>query len=64
MNRLQVKFWLWVTKRMPKRLIYFAAIQLMANVTTQGKLQFTPVSNIGGMEAIGDYARRYRLEKP
>jgi hypothetical protein len=62
MRRWKVRLYQWVARKMPKRLVYFAAIQLMSDVTTRGKLRSQPVPDIRAMDAIGDYDRRYRLE--
>lgn len=50
----EVKFWYWLVHRLPKRLIYFCFMQIMAHSTT-GKHGNTIVPELTGMDAIDRY---------
>jgi hypothetical protein len=45
------KFWQWVAARLPKRLVYFASIRLIAYATT-GKYGTTIVPELSAMDAL------------
>ena len=52
------KFWLWLAFRLPKQLVWHAAIRLMA-VASSGKWGATVVPELGGMDAIGRWEEKY-----
>ena len=54
--QLPAKFWFWWAWRLPKKLVYFAAIRLVA-FATQGEYDNTVVSELPAMEAIGRWGR-------
>lgn len=45
------KFWFWLAWRLPKKLVYFAAIRLTA-FATQGDYSNTVVPELQAMEAL------------
>lgn len=49
-----------LARYLPKKLIYFSAIQLVAEATS-GKYGNTVVPEIGAMDAIGRYARIHAI---
>ena len=54
----QVNFWYWVVSRLPKKMVYFCFMHVMAHATT-GKYSSTVVPELTGMDAID----RYSLDK-
>lgn len=50
----ETKFWFWLAKLLPKKLIYFCFMRVMVYSTT-GKYKTTIVSELIGMEAIKRY---------
>ncbi len=59
-SQLPEKFWFWWAWRLPKKLVYFAAIRLVA-FATQGEYGNTVVSELPAMEAIGRWERALTL---
>ena len=51
-------FWFWLARRLPKSMLYFCFMQVMALVTT-GKHGNTVVPDLTGMEAIKRFADDY-----
>jgi len=49
--KFKMNFWLWFVKKLPKKLIYFAAIHLGVKTTT-GKYRKTIVPELTLMNAI------------
>jgi len=49
-----IKLWYWLVERLPKRLIYFCFMRVMAHSTT-GKYGNTIVPELSGMDAIKRY---------
>lgn len=45
------KFWFWLAYKLPKPLVYFASIKLIAHATT-GKFSNTEVPKLTAMEAL------------
>lgn len=45
------KFWMWLAWRLPRNLVYMAAIRLVAHATT-GEYADTVVPEITAMEAV------------
>jgi len=45
------KFWLWLAHRLPRKLVYYASIRLMAHATT-GDYSYTVVPELTIMEAL------------
>jgi len=54
MNSREVNFWHWFVDKIPKRIMYFCFIHVMAYSTT-GKYGSSVVSELSGMDAIGRY---------
>lgn len=50
----EINFWFWLVRRLPKRLIYFCFMHVMAKSTT-GKHGNTIVPELTGMDAIDRY---------
>lgn len=57
------KFYQWLVVRLPKRLIYFSTIQLIAEVTT-GEYGNTDVARLGAMDAVKRFSDLYATEGP
>lgn len=55
-SQLPEKFWFWWAWRLPKKLVYFATIRLIA-FATQGEYGNTVVSELPAMEAISRWER-------
>jgi len=49
--RLREKFWFWMAWHIPKKLVYFSAIRLVA-FATQGEYGDTIVPELPAMEAV------------
>jgi len=62
-SQLPEKFWFWWAWRLPKKLVYFAAIRLVA-FATQGEYGNTVVSELPAMEAIGRWERGLTKRAP
>ena len=58
MNIQEVNFWYWLVGLLPKKLIYFCFMHVMAYATT-GKYGQTVVPELSGMDA----AKRYMDDK-
>lgn len=52
--------WLWLAQRLPKRLVYWCAIQLGAYATT-GEYGMTIVPELTFMDALGRYEKGHNL---
>jgi hypothetical protein len=50
----EVNYWYWLVDKLPKRLVYFCSMRVMAHSTT-GKYGNTIVPELTGMEAISRY---------
>ncbi len=50
----EVNFWYWLVKRLPIKLVYFCAMQVMVH-STIGKYSNTVVPELTGMDAIKRY---------
>ena len=57
---MKTKFWYWVVDRLPKQLVYFCSMKVMAHATT-GKYGNTIVPELPGMEAIQRYGDDYKI---
>ena len=55
MTSKEVDFWYWLVDRLPKKLIYFCFLQVMAYATTS-KYGETLVPELTGMDAIKRFA--------
>lgn len=55
-----VNLWFWFIKKLPKKLIYFCALQLGAETTT-GKHGDTIVPELGLMEAVNRYEKLHGI---
>lgn len=53
---MKEKFLMWLSKKLPKRLVYFCFIQVVAETTT-GKYENTLVPSLTAMDAIARFAR-------
>lgn len=51
MNSKEVGFWYWLVKKLPKKLLYFCFVHVMA-YATMGKYGETVVPELSGMDAI------------
>lgn len=49
-----------VAVKLPKRWIYFATIQLIAEVTS-GEYSQTLVANLSAMDAVGRFEKKHKL---
>jgi hypothetical protein len=56
-SQLPEKFWFWWAWRLPKRLVYFAAIRLVTFATQQDEFSNTAVPELRAMDAIGAWER-------
>lgn len=54
MSVRETNFWFWLVRRLPKRIVYFCFMHVMAHSTT-GKYGDTIVPELTGMDA----AKRY-----
>ncbi len=54
MSNREVSFWYWIVRRLPKRLVYFCFMHVMAYCTTR-KYGDTVVPELTGMDAIKRY---------
>jgi len=54
MSVRETNFWFWLVSKLPKRLIYFCFMHVMAHSTT-GKYGNTIVPELTGMDAIERY---------
>lgn len=45
------KFWLWLAYRLPRRLVYWAGIRLIANATN-GEYKNQTVPDLAAMDAL------------
>ena len=50
MNTREVKFWYWLVRRLPKKLVYFFCMHVIAHSTTGDE-----VSRLSAMDAVGRY---------
>lgn len=55
MKRWEINFWYWLVSKLPKKIVYFSFMHVMAYSTT-GKYSSTIAPDLTGMEAI----KRYR----
>jgi len=55
-----VKFWYWIVKFLPKKLIYFCFMTVMAHSTT-GKYSDTVLPGLSGMDAVGRYGKDHQI---
>ena len=54
MKVYKLNFWYWLVKKLPKKIIYFCFMHVMAYATT-GKYSSTIVPELTGMDAIKRY---------
>ena len=50
----EVNFWYWLSDKLPKKLVYFSFLQVMAHSTT-GQYGNTVVPELSGLDAIERY---------
>ena len=55
-SQKEISFWYWLVGLMPKKLVYFSFMHVMAYATT-GKYGNTIVPDLAGMEAITRYGK-------
>ena len=60
MNIRQVNFWYWLVDKLPKKLIYFSFMHVMAHATT-GEYSNTIVPELTGMDAINRYGNDFGI---
>lgn len=60
MTMREVTFWYWLVDRLPRKLVYFCFMKVMAHATT-GKYGYTVVPELGGMDAVERYANDFRV---
>lgn len=53
-------FWLWIVKRLPKRVVYFCFLHVMSYATS-GKYSGTIVPELSGMDAIDRYGKDHNI---
>lgn len=56
-----MNFWQWLSYRLPKRLVYFCAIQVVSEATT-GVYSATVVPELTAMDAIKRFSDLHRVE--
>jgi len=61
MRSKQVAFWMWLSRILPKRLIYFCFIDVMSYATT-GKYSNTVVPELTGMGALERYRKDFNID--
>ncbi len=54
MSVRETNFWFWLVRRLPKRVIYFCFMHVMAHSTT-GKYGNTIAPELTGMDAVKRY---------
>ena len=54
MDTKETNFWFWLVKHLPRKLVYFCFIHVMAYSTT-GKYGNTILPELSGMDAIKRY---------
>ena len=54
-------FYFWLSSKLPKKLIYFCAIRVVASATT-GKYTNTIVSELTAMDAIKRYEMKFNID--
>ena len=59
--KLSTKQWYWIVDRLPKRVVYFCFMKVMAHATT-GKYGSTIVPELSGMDAIQRYSDDFGVE--
>ena len=57
-----IQFYYWLIKRMPKKLQYLTAIDLVAKVTNDGYSD-TIVPELTAMDAIRRFEKKYKIYK-
>jgi len=60
MNVKEINFWYWLVKLLPKKLIYFCFMHVMAYATS-GKYGTTVVPELTGMDAIKRYSKDNKI---
>ena len=60
MGNKEVKFWYFLVGLLPKKMVYFCFMKVMAYSTT-GKYGSTVVSGLSGMGAIKRYGNDHKL---
>lgn len=56
----RVKLWYWVVRHLPKRLLYFSFMHVMAHATT-GEYGSTEAPSLSGMDAIKRFGDDFNL---
>lgn len=59
---MREKFWQWLAGKLPKPLVYFAAVRLIAHAT-MGKHGDTIVPEIAAIETLGRWTDDYPVRK-
>ncbi len=59
---MREKFWQWLAGKLPKPLIYFAAVRLIAHATS-GKHGTTVLPELPAVEALGRWTDDYPVRK-
>ncbi len=54
------KFWMWLAMKLPKKMIYFCAMRLIADATT-GEYSTTIVSELGAMDALERFDELHKI---
>jgi len=60
MKLFEIKLWYWLVGLLPKKLVYFCSMHVMAYSTT-GKYGSTVVPELSGMDAIKRYGDDHSL---
>lgn len=60
MENKEVKIWYWLVDRLPRKLVYFCFMKVMAHSTT-GKYGTTIVPELTGMDAIKRFSDDFNI---
>lgn len=60
MNTREVNIWFWTVRRLPKKLVYFCAVHVLAYATTH-EFSNQEVSTVPGMAANKSYADAHKI---
>lgn len=56
------RFWQWLSFNLPKELLYFCAIKVLAEVSGMEKYSGTVVDKIPFMDGIKEFEMKYKIE--
>ena len=61
MGKIETNAWHFIVNLLPKKLVYFCFIRVMAYATT-GKYNDTVVPKLSGMDAVKRYGEDFNIE--